>query len=519
VFQVQRHVTEHFDSMRTKLLIAIAGCAISLASGGCAAPIATPLAASVDAPAGDQLARANVHNDAPPQAGGPEYSAAMPAGAASDTNISDTNAVDPNLAGVLDKLQQVRAIDPSAEGTLLEELRRTPPNSWPLVAEQFRASLAYREQLKEDSSRATQGVVPATSDAIGTMDAAAASALLFQLGTASAANRSNEASGFPPLNAMQLVAPSSAMPPIGITATAAASATPPSIEDAHTRLPSVEPNVVQTSLNAPGPAAEPDLAAIENKPFTQTAQPPTESWQLLVAKAADELSRRVAAAPTTTAEVHQHVSLRVLRLLSGSTESALEPIPGISPTEQDYWSRQLFALATYLDHHGQPDDTRRAAAGVTHLDEAVSHLRELSSLSVRNLAFCKNVYGYGAIEAYDADVFSPGQQVSLYVEVENYRSRSTEKGFCTSLGSTYELLNEAGERVGGDEIPDVNDCCRSRRRDFHIQYGIGIPKTLAPGRYQLQLVIKDRQSDKRGHATAAFEIKGAGLQSQLLNAP
>jgi hypothetical protein len=199
----------------------------------------------------------------------------------------------------------------------------------------------------------------------------------------------------------------------------------------------------------------------------------------------------------------------MLRLLSGDTDGALEPIPGISPAEQDYWSRQIFALATYLDHHGQPDDKRRAAASVLHVDEAVSHLRELGSLSVRNLSFCKSVYGYGAIEPYDAEVFSPGEQVSLYVEVENYHSRSTEKGFCTSLGSTYEILNEQGERVGGGEIPDVNDCCRSRRRDFHIQYSLTLPEKLPPGPYHLQLVIKDRQSDKRGQATASFEIKGA----------
>jgi hypothetical protein len=63
--------------------------------------------------------------------------------------------------------------------------------------------------------------------------------------------------------------------------------------------------------------------------------------------------------------------------------------------------------------------------------------------------------------------------------------------------------------VGGGEIPDVNDCCRSRRRDFHIQYGITLPENLAPGPYRLQLVIKDRQSDKRGQATVAFEIQGA----------
>jgi hypothetical protein len=128
---------------------------------------------------------------------------------------------------------------------------------------------------------------------------------------------------------------------------------------------------------------------------------------------------------------------------------------------------------------------------------------------VRNLSFCKNVYGYGAIEAYEADRFSPGEHVSLYVEVENYHSKSTEKGYCTSLGSTYEIVNDKGERVGGEEIPDVNDCCRSRRRDFHIQYSLALPEKLVPGQYRLQILIKDRQSDKIGRAEAAFEIKGA----------
>ena len=232
-------------------------------------------------------------------------------------------------------------------------------------------------------------------------------------------------------------------------------------------------------------------------------------WRELVKLAADDLSRQAAASPATTAEVHQHASLRILHLLAGDTDKALEPIPHISPSEQDYWSRQLFALATYLDHHSQPDDKRRAAASAIHLDQAVSSLRELGSLSLRNLSFCKNVYGYGAIEPCQEDRFSPGQQVTMYVEVENYRSTESEKGYRTSLGSSYEIVTEEGTRVGGGEIPDVEDFCRSRRRDFHIQYGLALPDTIGPGKYRVQLVIKDRQSDKIGHASAPFEIRGA----------
>jgi hypothetical protein len=241
-------------------------------------------------------------------------------------------------------------------------------------------------------------------------------------------------------------------------------------------------------------------------PDTRSTSDP--NWQHSIQKAITDLEHRVSPSPTTTAEVHQHVSLRILRLLAGDTEKALEPIPHISPTEQDYWSRQLFALATYLDHHSQPDDKRRAAASVTHLEEAVSNLREMGSLSLRNLTFCKNVYGYGALESYESDIFSPGQHVSLYVEVENYHSTSSEKGFNTSLGTSYEVLDEHGKRVTSGDFPEVNDCCRSRRRDFHLQLGMTLPENIAAGRYQVQLLVKDRQSDKIGNAKASFEIRG-----------
>ena len=61
---------------------------------------------------------------------------------------------------VLDKLQQVRAMDPSAEQRLLDELRQVPPSTWPLVAEQFRASLAYHQQLAEKTRIGLQDSQP-----------------------------------------------------------------------------------------------------------------------------------------------------------------------------------------------------------------------------------------------------------------------------------------------------------------------------------------------------------------------
>jgi hypothetical protein len=117
------------------------------------------------------------------------------------------------------------------------------------------------------------------------------------------------------------------------------------------------------------------------------------------------------------------------------------------------------------------------------------------------------VYGYGAFEPIDDPIFSAGQQVTLYLEVENYHSESTIKGYSTKLGASYELVDDEDERLATGDFPNVEDTCQSRRRDFHIQYGLVLPKTAKPGKYHLKLSMNDRQSDKMGSASIAFEIR------------
>ena len=46
------------------------------------------------------------------------------------------------------QLRQLRATDPAAEDELLGRLQRSDPSLWPLVVEQFRATLAYRKEME-----------------------------------------------------------------------------------------------------------------------------------------------------------------------------------------------------------------------------------------------------------------------------------------------------------------------------------------------------------------------------------
>jgi hypothetical protein len=376
------------------------------------------------------------------------------------------------LTGVMEKVQQVSELDPAAAAQLLAELQEMPPTFWPAAAEQFRSSLAYRKQREQ---RAAGGQHPAAADGTPAAEAIA---------------KNDDPS----------VARDTPMIPV--RGGKGSSVQLASFNDA---MPSRD----QTQIEDPRAGRSETASRQYPTEISQHQSLAAKSWKDLTKSAADDLALRVAASPASTGEVHEHVTLRILQLLHGDTEQALAPIPGLSPAEQDYWSRQLFALATYLDHHSQPDDKRRAAASALHLDEALDSLREVGSLTVRNLTFCKKVLGYGAYEPHEATRFSPGQQLTLYVEVENYHCASTEKGFVTLLGSSYELLDEAGRRVGGDAFPDVEDTCRSRRRDFHIQYGLTLPAKIEPGSYRLQLTIRDRQGDKIGTSAIEFAIASA----------
>jgi len=229
-------------------------------------------------------------------------------------------------------------------------------------------------------------------------------------------------------------------------------------------------------------------------------------WQAHLQNSIHDLQSFVQPTPGSTDEVHQHMRLRLLQLLGGNEETALQPIPGATASQQDYWNKQIFAVSTFLDNEHQPDDKRRAAGALMHLDQARAKLAELATLQVRKLAFVDSVEGYGAYESQEDTKFRPGEQVTLYAEIENFSSESTKEGYRTRLGTSYEVIDKRGKRVDSAQFPEVEDLCRSPRRDFHMQYTVTLPKRIYPEQYELRLIITDQRSHKIGQASVPFEI-------------
>jgi hypothetical protein len=293
---------------------------------------------------------------------------------------------------------------------------------------------------------------------------------------------------------------------------------PPPVESAHMIDPVAQrPSPVSRPLAPVEPMeAEPsDEAAIVSDDQSRQPQPLAAlkaatpgDWHAQLDATIADLEQTVAPQPTTVAELHDHMRLRTLQLLAGNETDAYRPIPGASPAQQDFWSKQLFAINAYLNAATQLDEKQRAIAALTPLDDARARLSELASLRIRNLSFVESVDGFGAYELNKGTKFSPGQKVMLYAEVENFASNASEKGFATSLGTSFKVLDESNRLVDGKQFPDVHDSCRNRRRDFHMQYELALPERIYPGPYKIELTITDHNSGKIGQATLPFEIIG-----------
>lgn len=414
---------------------------------------------------------------------------------------------------VLRELETIGADDPAAAQQLVKRLQGVKPSLRPLVAREFRTSWQFHRQKFSADKRAVAS--ESASDSVH-----------------------RQAPTTPHVASLPATQPSTATP----TAS-------PAIQPTTTIYPSAE-NVAPSStkrtefpgLNTHGSHSRGPmdmlgagrlLASTVSNPYVQRAsyeQSPTlmpmpavatdgmppqsgmqvdepRDWQDALAGTIDQLARQSSSDPRNTLEAYEHVRLRLLQLAAGNKEQALEPIPGLTPTEQTYWSNQMFAIATLLEHDAMPDDQQRAALAREQLAEAQSRLGELSNLAARNLTFCEKVYGFGDYDRRQSSTFKPGESVTLYTEIDNFRSESTKKGYHTSLATSYEVLDQSGNRVEGGEFATVDDYCARKRNDFYIEYTIELPNRIYASKYQLRLLIRDRLSGKIGKSTVDFEIE------------
>lgn len=437
-------------------------------------PNAAQVAPPPQGPAGPPTG--NLPRDAAARPSGSGATAASKAtGGAVGANVKSAaaaNAESQALADVLAELAAMGALEPEAQQQLIDDLRATDPALWPGVVQAFRASLAYRRRAA-DRAKSTAAPAQDQPAEFARNDIATISTL--------EPSESPSIDGPPP----------------------AATSSLPNVSDATTASHSTTAGNV-----ASAPAAQSSLPV---QPASHQAPAPTSPakavWQQQLAPAIVELEKQTRGSPQDADAVARHVWLRMLYLAAGRRDDALKPIPGIAPAQQDYWSKQLFALATYLDNQRTDDSSLRAAEAVQHLTRAAASLAEQGRLRVCNLAFCSAVESYGVHKRIEQHEFKPDQELLVYAEVENFKSEETEQGFHTALQSSYQILDSQGRRVAHDELPLTEEHCQNRRRDYFVRYFIRLPKTIYDGAYTLEWTIEDTLARKIGQSQIEFTIK------------
>ena len=504
---------------------------------GCASPLTTALNSGA------------AKKESTPTPAETQAADALKAQALHKATVGEEISVDKAFVEVADKLAEVRAMDPAAEQELIGYLKVAKPENYAMIVDAFSSAIAYKQQLAERDRAVFAGESPENEFDVTTQqlrNKQASPQLKVQQASATVEAPpqlppSPAAANWPPSQASSINQAAASQAPLPSPAAIHAVATeplatnqtnqlPPPVESAHMIDPVAQrPSPVSRPLAPVEPAeAEPsDEAAIVSDDQSPQPQPLAAlkaaapgDWHAQLDATIADLEQTVAPQPTTVAELHDHMRLRTLQLLAGNETDAYRPIPGASPAQQDFWSKQLFAINAYLNAATQLDEKQRAIAALAPLDDARARLSELASLRIRNLSFVESVDGFGAYEVSKGTKFTPGQKVMLYAEVENFASNASEKGYATSLGTSFKVLDESNRLVDGKQFPDVQDSCRNRRRDFHMQYELALPERIYPGPYKIELTITDHNSGKIGQATLPFEIIGdAAPTSTVANTP
>ncbi len=227
-----------------------------------------------------------------------------------------------------------------------------------------------------------------------------------------------------------------------------------------------------------------------------------------------DLEREVATlTPGTTPEaqalyLRRQVHLRLMYLMAGRQERALTAIPGLPPAEQEFWQQLLWGMVNALDAEHMPSAATRAAQTIAQLQSATRRLQEQADLQIRHVAFCRQIQYFGNYEKLPRHEFSPGQEVLLYAELDNFKSDPTPEGqYRTLLRSTIELLSPNGELRKQIDFPATEDLCSTYRRDYFHNYQFRIPERMPLGPHVLKLTVVDELSGKLTSYSLNFVVK------------
>ncbi len=127
--------------------------------------------------------------------------------------------------------------------------------------------------------------------------------------------------------------------------------------------------------------------------------------------------------------------------------------------------------------------------------------------TVNNACFATRVRGWGVVDRFPEPVFSPGQEVIVYFELDRLATKQSDEGHSTGIDTSFRLLGAGGERIGQWTFDPIVETCRAPRRDYFARYFVRIPEDARPGKHRLEWDVTDRVAGATRQAHLDLEIR------------
>ncbi|MFM8579693.1 MAG: hypothetical protein ACKOCN_12970, partial [Planctomycetaceae bacterium] len=144
---------------------------------------------------------------------------------------------------------------------------------------------------------------------------------------------------------------------------------------------------------------------------------------------------------------------------------------------------------------------------VASLRRSLAEARLRAPLVIANPCFASRVRGWAAVDRFPESRFSPGQQVIVYLELENLVAAEDPSGATTRIDTAFRLTDANGQLVHEWTFPTVEDHSANPRTDFFARYFLTMPESASVGRHQLEMVVTDRIAGKDAKSSLGLDIR------------
>lgn len=319
------------------------------------------------------------------------------------------------------------------------------------------------------------------------------------------------------------------MQPLDVQAIAAGSAQssePEPEAPASTGLSALAGSSPQSEPVPPPPPIDATALAEADRAWSEVPAPELPSTPAAALSADDQLVQLASRMAFLLRDKRrQSPSPEAAALTDGAALASLETLRPGSVTDLSREGSLLASRLTSEDRATLLEARDRLAAtpgGVTRALEAA--LRDLSPpppLTITKAALATRVTGFGRFDAFASDVFVAGRPIRaiVYVEVDHFGTRPARTGdpvqrgvaladqVSVDLTQSLSLFHDdTGLLAWHRPAQAVVETSRAARRDFYLIQIVQLPPTLAAGRYNLKVTVKDRTTQAETEAIIPFRV-------------